>query len=52
MPETLTGLWKQRLRWAEGGVQMMVDFFWRMVRCTSPSLLPTYINYLSCGLML
>ena len=46
MPETLKGLWKQRLRWAEGGVQMMVDFFGRMVRCTSPSLLPTYINYL------
>ena len=46
MPETLKGLWKQRLRWAEGGVQMMVDFFGRMVRCASPSLLPTYINYL------
>jgi biofilm PGA synthesis N-glycosyltransferase PgaC len=46
MPETLRGLWKQRLRWAEGGVQMMVDFFGRMVRLTRPSLLPTYINYL------
>ena len=46
MPETLKGLWKQRLRWAEGGVQMMVDFFGRMVRCSSPSLLPTYVNYL------
>jgi poly-beta-1,6-N-acetyl-D-glucosamine synthase len=46
MPETLKGLWKQRLRWAEGGVQMMVDFFGRMVRFSSPSLLPTYINYL------
>jgi biofilm PGA synthesis N-glycosyltransferase PgaC len=46
MPETLKGLWKQRLRWAEGGVQMMVDFFGRMVRFSRPSLLPTYINYL------
>jgi len=46
MPETLKGLWKQRLRWAEGGVQMMVDFFGRMVRFAHPSLLPTYINYL------
>jgi biofilm PGA synthesis N-glycosyltransferase PgaC len=46
MPETLKGLWKQRLRWAEGGVQMMVDFFGRMVRCSNPSLLPTYLNYL------
>jgi len=46
MPETLRGLWKQRLRWAEGGVQMMVDFFRPMVRGACPSLLPTYINYL------
>ena len=27
MPETLRGLWKQRLRWAQGGSQMMLDFF-------------------------
>ena len=27
MPETLRGLWKQRLRWAEGGAEMMIDFF-------------------------
>src|SRR5262249_36652456 len=46
MPETLKGLWKQRLRWAEGGVEMMVDFFRPMVRGASPSLLPPYINYL------
>lgn len=46
MPETLRGLWKQRLRWAEGGAQMMVDFFWPMVRGKAPSLLPTYINNL------
>jgi biofilm PGA synthesis N-glycosyltransferase PgaC len=24
MPETLTGLWRQRLRWAEGGVQVLL----------------------------
>ncbi|HYX03829.1 MAG TPA: poly-beta-1,6-N-acetyl-D-glucosamine synthase [Reyranella sp.] len=46
MPETLKGLWKQRLRWAEGGVQMMVDFFRPMLRGARPSLLPPYINYL------
>jgi biofilm PGA synthesis N-glycosyltransferase PgaC len=45
MPETLKGLWKQRLRWAEGGVEMMVDFFRPMVRGARPSLLPSYINY-------
>ena len=46
MPETLRGLWTQRLRWAEGGAQMMVDFFWPMVRGKAPSLLPTYLNNL------
>lgn len=46
MPETLSGLWRQRLRWAEGGAQMMVDFFKPMVTLRAPSLLPTYINNL------
>jgi biofilm PGA synthesis N-glycosyltransferase PgaC len=45
MPETLRGLWKQRLRWAEGGAQMMVDFFRPMIRGHTPTLLPVYINY-------
>jgi biofilm PGA synthesis N-glycosyltransferase PgaC len=27
MPETLMGLWKQRLRWAMGGVQVMLKNF-------------------------
>jgi poly-beta-1,6-N-acetyl-D-glucosamine synthase len=44
MPETLRGLWKQRLRWAEGGTQMMVDFFRPMIAGRAPSLLPVYIN--------
>jgi poly-beta-1,6-N-acetyl-D-glucosamine synthase len=46
MPETLSGLWKQRLRWAEGGVQMMQDYFWKMLRGAMPSLIPVYVNYL------
>ena len=46
MPETLRGLWNQRLRWAEGGAQAMVDFFWPMVSGKAPSLLPTYLNNL------
>jgi len=46
MPETLRGLWKQRLRWAEGGVQMMVDFFWPMLLGRAPSMLPIYGNFL------
>ena len=46
MPETLRGLWRQRLRWAEGGVQMMLAFFRPMFAGRVPSLLPTYLNYL------
>ena len=46
MPETLKGLWNQRLRWAEGGAQMMIDFFWPMITLRAPTLLPTYINNL------
>jgi len=32
MPETLNGLWRQRLRWAEGGLQVLhdnLDLLWR-----------------------
>jgi biofilm PGA synthesis N-glycosyltransferase PgaC len=46
MPETLKGLWKQRLRWAQGGVEMMVDFFRPMVRGARPSLLLSYIEHM------
>ena len=45
MPETLRGLWRQRLRWAQGGAQMMIDFFWPVLRGRAPGLVPTYINF-------
>ena len=45
MPETLLGLWKQRLRWAEGGIQMMQDYLVPMLRGHAPTLLPVYVNY-------
>jgi biofilm PGA synthesis N-glycosyltransferase PgaC len=45
MPETLGGLWTQRLRWAQGGAEMMIDFFGPMIRGRAPSLLPTYLNF-------
>jgi biofilm PGA synthesis N-glycosyltransferase PgaC len=35
----------QRLRWAEGGVEMMIDFFRLVVGGRVPSLLPTYTNF-------
>jgi biofilm PGA synthesis N-glycosyltransferase PgaC len=46
MPETLRGLWKQRLRWAEGGAQMMIDFLRPVLAGAAPRMLPLYINYM------
>ena len=45
MPETISGLWKQRLRWAMGGMQVLI----RYTRCL-PSrqgvrMLPLYTEY-------
>ncbi len=44
MPEKLRGLWRQRLRWAEGGGQMLIDNFRPMIRGVRPSLLPVYLD--------
>jgi biofilm PGA synthesis N-glycosyltransferase PgaC len=46
MPETLKGLWRQRVRWAEGGVQMMLDYAGPMLRGRMPTMIPVYLNYL------
>jgi biofilm PGA synthesis N-glycosyltransferase PgaC len=46
MPETLRGLWRQRLRWAEGGAHMIIDFFGPMIRLRRPGMLPVYLNFL------
>ena len=45
MPETLKGLWRQRLRWAEGGSQMMLDFFWPIMRGKAITMIPLYFNF-------
>ncbi|HKD21545.1 MAG TPA: poly-beta-1,6-N-acetyl-D-glucosamine synthase [Rhizomicrobium sp.] len=44
MPETLRGLWRQRLRWAEGGAQMLIDHAAPMVQGKQPTLIPVYVN--------
>ena len=44
-PETLSGLWRQRLRWAEGGVQAIVKATGSMVRQRRMRLVPIWINY-------
>lgn len=47
MPETLRGLWQQRLRWAKGGVEMMLAFSRPMIAGRAPGMLPIYVNYLA-----
>lgn len=46
MPETLKGLWRQRVRWAEGGVQMLIDYTVPTLRGKSLELIPIWFNYL------
>src|SRR6185369_4451897 len=38
MPETLGGLWRQRLRWATGGAQVILDYWYEIWR--KPRLWP------------
>lgn len=45
MPETLRGLWRQRLRWSEGGAQTILTLTRRMFECRAWHLLPTWLNY-------
>lgn len=45
MPETLKGLWRQRLRWAEGGAQAVIAATPLLLRGHSRRLLPIWLNY-------
>jgi biofilm PGA synthesis N-glycosyltransferase PgaC len=44
-PETLDGLWRQRLRWAEGGLQAIGEATGAMVRLRRLRLVPIWTNY-------
>ncbi|HSW82648.1 MAG TPA: poly-beta-1,6-N-acetyl-D-glucosamine synthase [Usitatibacter sp.] len=46
MPETLRGLWRQRLRWAEGGAQTILGLTNAMFTRHAWHLVPTWLNYL------
>ena len=35
MPETLHGLWKQRMRWAQGGTEVLLRYFRELFRWSS-----------------
>jgi len=43
MPETLRGLWRQRLRWATGGAQVIFDYWTEIWR--RPRLWPVFVEY-------
>lgn len=47
MPETLRGLWKQRLRWAMGGVQVMRKYGWIMGCPQQRRMWPIYLEYMT-----
>lgn len=44
MPETLNGLWTQRTRWAQGGVEVLIRYFGSMWHFKSRGLWPLYLE--------
>jgi len=46
MPETLRGLWRQRLRWAQGGVEVILKYLPRMWRWRSRRMWLLYVEFL------
>ncbi len=44
MPETLVGLWKQRSRWAQGGVEVLLRYFSSLWRWRSRGMWPLYLE--------
>ncbi|HBO37717.1 MAG TPA: poly-beta-1,6 N-acetyl-D-glucosamine synthase [Pasteurellaceae bacterium] len=45
MPETIRGLFKQRLRWAQGGAETIIKYFPVVWRFKNRRLWPMYIEY-------
>ena len=44
MPETLNGLWKQRSRWAQGGVEVMLRYFTSLFNRRAMGMWPLYLE--------
>ncbi|MBS3964813.1 MAG: poly-beta-1,6 N-acetyl-D-glucosamine synthase [Methylomonas sp.] len=44
MPETLSGLWKQRTRWAQGGVEVLLRYFKAMWTVSARGMWPLYLE--------
>lgn len=47
MPETLRGLWRQRLRWAMGGVQVVLKNIWILTNWRKRRMWPIFLEYFS-----
>ena len=45
MPETLRGLWRQRLRWSQGGCEVLRKYHKRMMDWKQRRLWPIFIEY-------
>lgn len=45
MPETLAGLWKQRLRWSQGGTEVLMKYLPRIPRWRMRRMWPVYLEY-------
>ena len=45
MPETMKGLWNQRLRWAQGGAEVMIRYFWRLMNWRVRRMWPVFLDY-------
>jgi biofilm PGA synthesis N-glycosyltransferase PgaC len=46
MPETLRGLWRQRLRWAQGGVQVLFKYFGNLLSWRKRRMWMVYLELL------
>ncbi len=47
MPETLRGLWRQRLRWAQGGIEVLLRYTKQMLHWRSRRMFPIYLDYIA-----
>ncbi|MGQ7248826.1 poly-beta-1,6-N-acetyl-D-glucosamine synthase [Halomonas sp. V046] len=47
MPETLKGLWKQRLRWARGGTEVVMTYANRLCAVRQWRMWPLYLEYVT-----
>jgi biofilm PGA synthesis N-glycosyltransferase PgaC len=50
MPETLGGLWRQRVRWAQGGAEVLLRYGGRMLESSSLRMWPIYAECLMSAL--